>query len=329
VTAVSDAPGWFETGLSSIMSTKRCLHGLSVCRALVGVMFAGLLLTNIGVRRVLWGSASQWVDPYREGSSFDPVLVDTRHLSGTVFDIAYVVVIVAAVSFALGWRTRASGLVLLLGSVQLVEQNPLLGDQGDNIARIGLLYLLFTSCGAVWSLDARRRARLPRTTNESLATLGTVVHNVALGLLVAQIMLVYVAAGLNKADGDPWRYGTALYYPLQLPEFRPFGFLSDLLTGSPLLLGLSTYLVVFLQVFFPALLLHRVTRRPAVVGMVMTHLGIAVMMGLPWFSMSMVAFDALFVSAATYRTIDGWATRRVAARSRPRADAVPERAVAA
>src|SRR5690625_7081742 len=73
--------------------------------------------------------------------------------------------------------------------------------------------------------------------------------------------------------------------------------------------GLATYFAVYIQLFFAVGLLHPVSRRISIIGVILMHVGIAVLMGLPWFSLSMIAFDAIFVSSATYVALDGWARR--------------------
>ncbi|MBC7593262.1 MAG: hypothetical protein H7288_04890 [Kineosporiaceae bacterium] len=83
-----------------------------------------------------------------------------------------------------------------------------------------------------------------------------------------------------------------------------------------MIVGISTYLAVFVQLFFPPLLLHPVSRRIALAFIVLLHLSIAVLMALPWFSLSMIAFDAIFVSSATYAALD----LRIRSRLRPVAD---------
>ncbi|RYF04272.1 MAG: hypothetical protein EOO77_29890 [Oxalobacteraceae bacterium] len=40
------------------------------------------------------------------------------------------------------------------------------------------------------------------------------------------------------------------------------------------------------------------------------HLSIAVVMALPWFALEMIAFDAIFVSTATYLSLARWARAR-------------------
>ena len=77
------------------------------------------------------------------------------------------------------------------------------------------------------------------------------------------------------------------------------------------MIGIATYVVVFIQLFFPLLLILSVaTRRIAIATVLLFHLSIAVLMALPWFSLEMVAFDAIFVSAGTYIALGNWLKRR-------------------
>jgi hypothetical protein len=137
------------------------------------------------------------------------------------------------------------------------------------------------------------------------------IHNIALSMLAFQLTIIYISAGMFKTQGPLWQHGTALYYPLQLQEYKPFPFLTDLFTYSGLMIGVATYVVVFIQLFFPLLLILSVaTRRIAIATVLLFHASIAVMMALPWFSMEMVAFDSIFVSAGTYIALGGWLKRR-------------------
>ena len=137
------------------------------------------------------------------------------------------------------------------------------------------------------------------------------VHNIAFVALAFQVVLVYFSAGMAKARGDLWQHGTALYYPLQLQEFRPFPFLNDLFTHFGLVVGIATYFVILVELGFGFALLHPVARRVAIVGVTVLHVSIAVLMALPWFSLATLAFVAIFVSTSTYMALD----RRLRARA--------------
>lgn len=318
-----------------VLDGKKALYGLSVSRILVGTAFLGILVTNLGMRHALWGPGSGWADGSRAGSTFGRLNQIFSVQSPVAFTLLYVLLMLVAVAVVVGWHTRASSVVLLVGMTALVERNPLVGDQGDNIARIGLLFLCVATSSAHWSWDARRRRRAqasgrPRGVVARLhaglpvlpAWLGSAVHNLALVALALQVVVLYLASALYKVQGDLWQGGTALAYPLALHEYAVFPALNDVLTGNGLLLTGATYFAVFVQLFFAPLLLHPLTRRVAVLSVIAMHLGIAVLMGLPWFSLSMIAFDAIFVTTATYVAL-GARARALLQRLRARGLPVP------
>lgn len=321
---------------SWLFEDKRALHGVALSRILAGSSVLGLLITNFAVRSIMFGPGSVWAKPRRDLDEFAPVkLLD--NVGSLTFTLFYIGVMILAAMYILGWHTRLVGPLMVIANIAIVEQNPVLGDQGDNIIRIGLITLLFMHTNEHWSLDARRRARTharpigrhdPVGSAKSFISnlwnsqyvlprwFSNGVHNVALAVLAFQIFLIYVAAGLFKIQGTLWQNGTALYYPLQMQEYKPLPFLSDAFTHFGVVVAISTYMAVFIQLFFPPLLLHPVSRRIALAFIVLLHLSIAVLMALPWFSLSMIAFDAIFVSSSTYVALD----LRIRSRLRPAAD---------
>ncbi|MEU6576121.1 HTTM domain-containing protein [Streptomyces sp. NPDC046805] len=74
------------------------------------------------------------------------------------FEVVYVAGMASAALLALGWRTRTTSLLFMLGVLSLQNRSPLMGDGGDNIVHVMAVCLVFTRCGQVWSLDARRTA---------------------------------------------------------------------------------------------------------------------------------------------------------------------------
>ncbi len=298
-----------------LFEDKRALHGAAAARILSGCAVLGLLISNIRPRDVLFGPGSVWAAPVQGGVGGAPHYWPTEivaRLGSTAFLFYYLAVIVLAMLWIAGWRTRLVGLLMVIGEVSIIERAPLVGDQGDNILRVGLVLLLFMQTSDHWSLDARRRARRGERRPVVPLWLSNGVHNVALAALAFQVVLVYFAAGMAKARGDLWQHGTALYYPLQLQEFRPFPFLNDAFTHVGIVVGIATYVVMVVELGFGFALLHPVSRRIAIAAVIVLHVSIAVLMALPWFSLSMLAFVAIFVSASTYDALD----RRLRARAR-------------
>lgn len=316
---------WYEAGLGWLLLDKRALYGLSATRIMVGVAGLGILLTNFRTRHVIWGPGSFWAAPFREGAQFDSWTALFETTSPVWFTVQYLLVIALAVAVTVGWRTRPVALLLAVGLAGLVERAPLVGNQGDNIVRIGLLLLVLMNASEHWSLDARRRRRAHRLPLDRANIfvklrwskpvlpewLSALIHNAALVTLALQVFILYTASALYKVQGSLWQNGTALYYPLSLHEYAVFPALNTLLTSNAVLLTVATYFSVYVQLFFAIGLLHPVSRRAALVGIILLHIGIGVLMALPWFSLSMIAFDAIFVSSATYVALDRFLRRKL------------------
>ena len=323
---------WYDVAQRWLLNDQRSLYGASFARILSGCAVLGILITNFRQRDLLFGPASVWNKPLQDVALYwPPDLV--ADMGSRTFLIWYLGVIAFGVLWVLGWHAKIVGPLMLLGNISIIERIPVLGDQGDNILRVGLFILMFLNVTEYWSLDARRRARTDAAVISRHAGLGrnfravvrnmynshpvlpgwlsNGIHNIALAMLAFQLVIIYISAGMFKTQGALWQHGTALYYPLQLQEYKPFPFLTDLFTYSGLMVGVATYVVVFIQLFFtPMLMLSVATRRIAIATVLLFHLSIAVMMALPWFSLEMVAFDSIFVSAGTYIALMAWLRRR-------------------
>ncbi|WP_107503384.1 HTTM domain-containing protein [Kitasatospora sp. GP30] len=310
-------------------------------------------------RRELYGDRSPWsLDLARRlGQQTHAFSVLEWQDGRWWFEGCYALTLLAAVLLLLGWRTRFSSVAFLVGVLSVQNRSVLVGDGGDNLVHLMAIYLAFTRCAEVWSLDARRRARGVgpgvsgpalwvlaagllgwaqlagwiswsaaggwagpgwaalfwtlwavagiwwavnrwRPAGEARAlldALGSMVHHCAMFMISAQVVLVYATAGLYKVQGSRWQDGTALYYPLHLDYFTPWPGLSALLGSSALLVFLLSYGTVLLQVAFPFTLVNRRLKNVLLAVMVVEHLGIAVLLGLPLFSVAMIAADAVFL----------------------------------
>ncbi|MFJ2369222.1 HTTM domain-containing protein [Microbacterium sp. NPDC087665] len=282
--------------------SKKSLYGIAVTRILFGLTGLGLLLTNFATRYYSFGSGSAWnrelVAPI---SDFPKIWVFSAFHSAMgndlLYSALYVLLIGLSVLFILGWRFRIVLPVFFFLWVGFIEANDMIGDQGDNMFRIAMILLFFADPAARWSLDARRRARKGEWFREGSAPrqIGIVGHNLALVALAAQVIFVYTSGALFKAGGSPWREGWAIYHPLETARFGTWPALSDFFMAWGPAVAFLTLGTLFLQAAFPFMLLTRPTRLIALFGMLGFHLGIAVLMGLPWFSLTMVAIDAIFI----------------------------------
>ncbi|WP_329384825.1 HTTM domain-containing protein [Streptomyces sp. NBC_01716] len=169
-----------------------------------------------------------------------------------------------------------------------------------------LLWTLWLSQGLWWALNRYAPKSEPRALLDVIANLA---HNGALVVIMAEVCLIYATAGWYKIQGSRWQDGTALYYPLHLDYFAPWPALADILASSGLIVMALTYGTVMVQVAFPFTLFNRRVKNVLLVAMMLEHAGIAVLLGLPFFSLAMIAADAVFLPTSFMIRIGHAATR--------------------
>ncbi|MFH0517381.1 HTTM domain-containing protein [Streptomyces sp. M41] len=299
---------------------------------------------------------------------------------GLWFEAVYGFAFLTGVLLLLGWRTRTMSVLFMIGVLSLQNRSIFMGDGGDNVLHLMCIYLVFTRCGQVWSLDERRlrrsgaahargervapdRAgpllwclfgfalvavtlagrldgdptvpailwlvwpalgvwwlvgRFARTAQPRilLDVVGNVVHNGALLVIMAEACLIYATAGWYKIQGTRWQDGTAVYYPLHLDYFSPWPALAELLSSSATMVMLITYGTVIVQVAFPFTLFNRRVKNVLLAAMITEHAVIAVVLGLPFFSLAMIAADAVFLPTSFLRRLGARTARARAGLSR-------------
>jgi hypothetical protein len=298
------------------------LNAAAMLRIGYGVLYLAFLLREFPHREEIWGPGSPWT-PALAAQLFDQTgwasfltLSDNQ----TYFEACYVLALVTAALFMLGWRTRATSVLFAVVVASFHARAIFMSDGGDNLILLMAIYLSFTACGRRWSLDARRvrhrvgagtavtlsprpaASDLWRQLGSSRRCLTTVLHNCGIFVIAAQVCILYGSAGLYKVQGGLWRDGTALHYVLNLDLFRPWPALSLLLDHHQMLVAVASYLTVLLQVAFPFVLFGRF--KYIVLTMLLgLHLGIAVLLGLPLFSGAMIVADAVFLPDRFYESL--------------------------
>ncbi|GHE03959.1 HTTM domain-containing protein [Streptomyces alanosinicus] len=362
--------------------------------AVIRIGFAGtwllFLLREFPHRQELYGPAGPW------GWNLAKELTADNHAFTALlwsdgqawFECFYLLAMAASAALLLGWRTRTASVLFMVGVLSLQNRSVFVGDGGDNVLHLMSFYLVFTRCGQVWSLDARRAARaqaahargervptdlagpalwavsglvlvlatftgrfdngwlIPALLWTAWAVLGlwwavgrwvkspeprilldviaNVLHNGGLLVIMAEACLIYATAGWYKIQGSRWQDGTAVYYPLHLDYFSPWPGLADLMSASGTIMMIVAYGTVMVQVAFPFTLFNRRVKNVLLVLMMIEHAVIAVVLGLPFFSLAMITADAVFLPTPFLRRLGALVTRargRIDRRGVPRVPA--------
>ncbi|MET7365574.1 HTTM domain-containing protein [Streptomyces sp. NPDC005566] len=348
-------------GIQRVTASPLGAYQSAVVRIGVSATYLLFLLRELPHRHELYGPDGPWRwDMARQllhsNEAFTALMWSD---SALWFEIVYALTVLSAALLMIGWRTRVSSVLFMVGVLSLQNRSIFMGDGGDNVIHLLAVYLVLTRCARVWSLDARRagldaarvaEGRAPvrdvagpllwaavgpvllvatlmgglggtwwlksllwvlwlgnagwwlvnryapdRELRTLLDVVANLAHSAALVVIMAEVCLIYATAGWYKIQGSRWQDGTALYYPLKLDYFTPWPGLSGLLASSALAVMVLTYATVIVQVAFPFTLFNRRVKNVLLVVMIGEHAGIAVLLGLPFFSMAMIAADAVFL----------------------------------
>ena len=196
--------------------------------------------------------------------------------AGAVYMLALAALLVGhrtRVAAALAWGMHA---VLLGGAAG--ERH-----RADELAQMALFYLMWMPSGAALSLDRLRDRARAGTTRTTDMTPGA---RLALRVLQVHLCVVQGSSGVEKACGEAWRNGEAIWRALMLPEYRRFDF--SFLAAHPWIPVALGWSVLLYEMASPILVSMPRTRRASVFATSALHLGIALLMGLTTLSAVMI-----------------------------------------
>jgi hypothetical protein len=203
--------------------------------------------------------------------------------------------------WAAGAFCRVTGPLTWLIVHSTVRRLPIMLFGFDAVLGTFILYLAVTGTGGEsLSVDrwlARRRGCEP---SPSAPVRGTA----ALRILQLHLCLIYAGAGFSKLLGEPWWNGTAAYFLVANTEFRGISILESL-GESHGLTALSTFVPLWTEILYPALIWPKRLRPLVLILAIGMHLTIAATLGLWEFSLTMIAANLAFIDGA-------WAKRAFA-----------------
>jgi hypothetical protein len=278
----------------------------------VGASFMALLFFTVHFpqRALLWGARGMldW-HTYAQSTAPGPTSLFAFSPSAAWSEALYWLGVVSCVLFLFGIVPRLTSITTYCLVSSAFNREYMVLDGGENILVIMLLYLCFVDSGhylSLWSL--RLRGKLRRAFIRYCEPLNRIVHNTGMAAIAGQIALLYFWSAFYKISGHNWQAGTALYYILHVNMFSLPG-LSEHLYRNAMLVTTLTYATLIFQWSFPILMWNKVAKPFIFLAAVGFHTGIAVVMGLTYFSFTMVIMDLAIFSDSTFIGIARFANR--------------------
>jgi len=267
---VSPRPlAWFRVGLASVLLVQAFgqvghLDGLYGCHGIVAWSVMSEQLPS-GVPNLAW---------------LETALRPLGLPAGFEVPLAFALYIGALIGLLLGYRTRMTALLALLTHTALMMSGEMSMYGVDRFAQIGLFYCVWFPVGCALSFD-KVAGRVSGVTSFE-AWLG-------LRMLQMHVCVVYFASGVEKALGEQWWNGEAIWRAVMMMHDGLID--CSWLASVPRLAQILCWMTLLLEAGVILFVWHPITRKLWLLGIIGMHLGIGLVMNLWTFSATMIVFD--------------------------------------
>lgn len=203
----------------------------------------------------------------------------------------YGLTLVSLLLSVIGYRTQIFMILAFIGISSLQLRNLWVLSSADVLIRCIFFILLFAPCSNVLSLDAYK-ARM------SGSPLCLKAPQWTWRLIQIQVSVVYLWTCWHKMKGETWFDGSAVYYATRLDTMKnvTIPFLMD----NKIILSFATWSTLIIEFGLGFFVWFKETRKWFIIAGIGLHLGIEVLMAIPFFEWLMVVLLTSFFTPKEY-----------------------------
>lgn len=258
--------------------------GVRVLQTILGIVFVFRAFTEMPFAKYMYGAHGVG-DELRLDLTFGEFIggaLNNLFRHDTNIYLLLIILAGCGLCFIVGSRTRIVTAISLITFNLISGLNLEVGDGGDNVTQLVLIYMLF--------LTPFDEAFKP-------GGLKVWVHNLAVVAIGLQVMILYFTAGFMKINGHVWTEGLALYNISQVETFSLPLFRS--MFKNPYIATISAYITMIFLIWFPIAMFSKFKLLWILMG-ISFHLGIVGYMGLVTFGATMVGLELFFLTDKEY-----------------------------
>ncbi len=269
----------------------------------LGVWFANDgVLTPAAVKRIL-------ELPGGGGTTFHPSYLN-YFPAGTGLYVVHAAAVIVSLAFAVGFLTRASGVLTLVALLAYVHRVPEVAGHLEPVLSFLIAYLVIAPSGAWLSLDQRIFGSGKKSPVASLmagSAEPSLAANISLRLIQVHIAMFYAMMGLSKLYGDAWWQGAAIWMLMAQTESRVVDATAFRRLGQigEYLLNFAAHLVVYFELAFGVLIWTRIGRSALLALSLIVWPVLILATGQLLFGLTMLAANLAFVSPAWLHSLVG------------------------
>jgi hypothetical protein len=213
--------------------------------------------------------------------------------SDTAVLIAWILLLLSAVSLTLGWHSRVSALLVWILFLSFLRRNPMILYAGDQVMTNTALILAISGCGAALSLDQRRRNGRFWSAEERVRW--------PIRLMQVQLSLIYFFSAQTKLIGEAWNDGSAVSFPWRVYRDWAIFPVPQWLAENPFLVNVATWGTMAIELSLAILVWNRHYRYWVLAAGVIMHTLIWLNMSVQFFGLAMFVLYLAWVPWETVR----------------------------
>ena len=289
---------WMKSGDLRILDPLRRAYGI-------------LLILNVSLlwldRHRFFGTDS-WVPTEMRRKIVDPDTFDLYSFfpgDPWVITLTLLVLALSGIGLILSFYPRILAALILFLLTSIHHANVMLFDSEDVVFRLFAFFLIFVPS---WSKLKDTTDTTPTKTTPT--TSASRFPSWPRRLFQLQVCLIYLAAGIQKSNGEEWLDGSAIYYALRLDDMTLFQ-LPEGMTEKMAWSRLLSWSTLTFELLFPFLVWIQRLRWPCLIFAAGFHLGTAYALNLHLFHPIMLVGLLAFVEFTEWQRFARAIRRRV------------------
>lgn len=289
---------WMKSGDLRILDPLRRAYGV-------------LLILNVsllGLDRHRFFGTDSWVPTEMRREIVDPDTFDLYSFfpgDPWVITLTLLVLALSGIGLILSFYPRILAALILFLLTSIHHANVMLFDSEDVVFRLFAFFLIFVPS---WSKLKDSTDTTPTKTTPT--TSASRFPSWPRRLFQLQVCLIYLAAGIQKSNGEEWLDGSAIYYALRLDDMTLFQ-LPEGMTEKMAWSRLLSWSTLTFELLFPFLVWIQRLRWPCLIFAAGFHLGTAYALNLHLFHPIMLVGLLAFVEFREWQRFTRAITHRV------------------
>lgn len=199
-------------------------------------------------------------------------LLSNVHLSAnnTVY-LVTILYFISLIGLIAGYKTRLMGICAWIMHLLLNTTGHFTAYGVETFTHIALFYCAVLPVGCCWSVDAIK----------STSTLSSYLITLSVRIVQVHLCIMYMASGLEKAMGQQWWTGEAIWIAMQQDQFHQVNI--DWMASVPIVPKILCIGTLVTEILYPVGMIWNKTKKLWFVAILSMHFFIAIFLGLQLF----------------------------------------------